>query len=72
MAQRAKYISGQLRSAIEASGISRYAICKACDIDKGQMSRFMAGQGNFSLKVIDRLAVHLDLVLVKRSKAKGK
>jgi predicted XRE-type DNA-binding protein len=45
MARRARKLSDQIRLAIDASGMSRYAICKALDLDQSTMSRFMAGSG---------------------------
>ena len=59
-------MSDRLREAIDGSGLSRYAICKACDIDKGTMSRFMSKQVGLSLETIDRLADFLGMELVKR------
>ena len=72
MARRTKHLSDQIRNAINDSGLSRYAICKACDIDKGTMSRFMSGQVGLSLETIDRVGVFLDLHVVKRQKQKGR
>ena len=72
MARRTKHLSDQIRNAINDSGLSRYAICKACDIDKGTMSRFMSGQVGLSLETIDRVGVFLDLQVVKRQKKKGR
>ncbi len=72
MARRMKYVSDQLRNAIDDSGLSRYAICQACGIDKGTMSRFMSRQVGLSLETIDQLADFLGLELVKRPKRKGR
>ena len=68
MARRTKYVSDQLRNAINDSGLSRYAVCQACGIDKGTMSRFMAGDVGLSLETIDRLADYLGLQIVRRRK----
>ncbi len=66
--------SDQLRKAIDESGMSRYAICQACGIDKGTMSRFMSRQVGLSLQTLDRLADFLDLRITtgKRRRAKGR
>lgn len=56
----------QLRQAIERSGQSRYAICKALDIDQGQLSKFMHGERGLGLGVLDRLCAHLRLELRSR------
>lgn len=61
-------MSDQLRNAINDSGLSRYAVCQACGIDKGTMSRFMAGEVGLSLETIDRLADYLGLQIVRRPK----
>ena len=56
-------MTDQLRQTIESCGQSRYAICKALDIDQGQLSRFMAGERGFSLDVLDRFCTYLGLEL---------
>jgi transcriptional regulator with XRE-family HTH domain len=56
-------VTDQLRQAIERSEHSRYAICKALDIDQGQLSRFMHGECGLSLDVLDRLCGFLKLEL---------
>ena len=48
--------SDQIRSAVDASGMSRYAICKAMGFNEGAMSRFMSGKSGISLEMLDRLA----------------
>lgn len=60
---RAK-LSDQLRAAIDASEMSRYAVCKALGVDQGLMSRFMAGKAGLSMETIDMLADLLGLKLV--------
>ena len=57
-------ISDQLRRLIEASGLSRYAICKQIGIDQSAMSRFMHGKGGLSLEIVDRLCEVLRLEIV--------
>ena len=57
-------LSDQIRRAVDESGLSRYAICKATGIDKGHMSRFMAGKGGLSMANLDALADVLRLCIV--------
>lgn len=59
----------QLRRIIDASGRSRYAICKGIGIDQATMSRFMGGTGGLSMEALDRLAAYLDLEIVARPEA---
>ncbi len=59
--------SDQIREAVDASEMSRYAICKAIDLDQGTMSRFMAGKAGLSMEVLDKLADLLELTITKRS-----
>jgi transcriptional regulator with XRE-family HTH domain len=67
MSKRSSF-SDQVRRAIEASGKSRYRICKEAGIDKAAMSRFMSGERGLTLRVLDRLAEYLGLELVSRQK----
>ena len=70
MATRRRTLSDQLRQAIKASDLSRYAICKATGIDQGSMSHFMARQGGFSLPSVEKLVGFLDLELRPRRKGR--
>jgi transcriptional regulator with XRE-family HTH domain len=58
--------SDQIRAAVDGSGMSRYAICKAIGMTQGSMSRFMNGKGGLSLDAIDKLAELLRLDVVRR------
>ncbi len=63
--KKRKSLSDELREAIDASGMSRYAICKAIGLDQAEMSRFMARKYGLRIQVLDRLAEFLDLHLRK-------
>ena len=54
-------LSDQVRRAVDASGLSRYRICKTLGIAESTLSRFMAGQGGLSMEYLDALADLLDL-----------
>ena len=64
----------QLRHAIDASGMSRYAVAKAIDLDQSTLSRFMAGKAGLALDTVDRLGdlLGLKLVATKNKPTKGK
>jgi transcriptional regulator with XRE-family HTH domain len=64
-----KKLSDEIRDAVNASGMSRYAIAKALGVAESTMSRFMSGKGGLSMEYIDRLAALLGLHIVVR---KGK
>jgi hypothetical protein len=62
-------ISQQLRQAIDASGMSRYRICKEIGLPESTMSRFMAGHCGLQLTpTIDRLGELLKLKIVMDKK----
>ena len=64
--------SDQVRRAVDGSGLSRYAICKAIGFNQGAMSRFMSGQGGLSMEVLDKLAELLKLEVVVRRRGPGR
>ncbi len=61
--------SQQIREAVEASGMSRYAICKAIGLTQGAMSRFMNGKAGLSLEMLDRLAELIGMEIRPRGKS---
>ena len=60
MAKRVR-LSDQVRRAVDASGRSRYSICKEADIDQATFSRFMAGKVGLAMTTLDDLADVLGL-----------
>ncbi len=73
MASKAR-LSDQVRAAVDRSSMSRYAICKAAQIDQSSLSKFMAGSVGLSMDSMDRLAEVLDLRIVtpKSPRRKGR
>ena len=68
-----KKLSDEIRDAVNASGISRYAIAKALGIAESTMSRFMSGKGGLSMEFIDRLAELLGIhIVVRPTKKQGR
>ncbi len=67
-----KTISQQLRNAIDASGMSRYRICKEIGLPESTMSHFMAGECGLALTTVDRLGVLLGLSIVVEAKQQAK
>jgi plasmid maintenance system antidote protein VapI len=59
-----KRLSEEIRDAVNASGMTRYAICKTLGIAEATMSRFMNAKGGLSMEVIDRLAELLGMHIV--------
>jgi ribosome-binding protein aMBF1 (putative translation factor) len=68
-------LTDQLRAAIDASGMSRYAVAKTIGLDQSTLSRFMSGKAGLSVETIDKLGTLLGLQLVttkKPEKGKGR
>jgi len=57
-------LGDQIRQAVDDSGLSRYAICKATRIDQGGFSHFMAGKAGLTLANLDLVAEVLGLRIV--------
>jgi transcriptional regulator with XRE-family HTH domain len=64
MGKKRVKLSDQIRRAVDASGLSRYRICKTLGIAESTLSRFMSGQGGLSMEYLDALADLLDLDIV--------
>ena len=54
-------LSDQVRQAVRDSGMSQYALSRRLGINKGSVSRFMAGKSGLAMVTLDRLADLLDL-----------
>ena len=67
--RKVELISQQLRKAIDASGMSRYRICKEIGLPESTMSHFMAGNCGLSLATVDRLGELLGLTIVAATTA---
>ena len=72
MRKREPTLSQQIRHAIDDSGMSRYAICKAIGLSQSTMSRFMKGNGGLSMEMLDRIGAILKLKIVADVKAARK
>src|SRR5215472_8763378 len=59
-----KSFSDQIRGAIEASSITRYALAKQAGIAESALSRFMSGKQSISLATLDRIAENLGLAVI--------
>jgi transcriptional regulator with XRE-family HTH domain len=59
-------ISEGLREAVEASGISKYALARGARISKPHFYRFLKGERDLSQKSLDRLASKLGVRIVLR------
>lgn len=68
MTKRMKF-SDQIRQAIDASGMTRYAICKRLKFSESVMSKFMASKCNLSMDTLDRLADLLRMNVVVEGKS---
>ena len=65
MTERQRF-SDQIRQALRDAGETRYSISKATGIKQGQLCRFLQGFW-LTQQTMDRLAAHLDLVVMPRS-----
>jgi transcriptional regulator with XRE-family HTH domain len=76
--QRIK-LSNQVRRAVDASGLSRYRICKEIGLDQSTLSHFMHDKGGLAIATLDALADLLGLDIsasapgkTRRTTQKGK
>ena len=61
--QSTKPLTGQLRDAIDDSGLSRYQIAKATGIDESALAKFYNGHRGLSMKALDALGEFLELTI---------
>jgi hypothetical protein len=68
MAARRIRLSDQVRTAVDASGLSRYRISKELGVAESTMSRFMGNKGGLSMENLDALAdlLRLDIFPERR------
>ena len=67
-------LSEQVRRAVEKSGMTRYAICKAIGMHESVMSRFMNRKGGLQMDSLDALAdlLGLDVVVLGKRGRKAR
>ncbi len=58
----------QLRSALEASGVSRYRLSAESGVSQSHLSRFVSGESGCSVENAERIADALGLEIVLRPK----
>jgi transcriptional regulator with XRE-family HTH domain len=61
-----------IRSAVEASGQSRYRIAKESGVSAGQLSRLVNRERSLSVETVERLAEYLGLRIVLEPAKRGK
>ena len=72
MAKKPTKLSDEVREAVDASGMSRYAICKELSILQSSFSRFMNRKGGLTMASLDALASLLDLhITTDKRRRKG-
>jgi UDP-N-acetylglucosamine 1-carboxyvinyltransferase len=59
-----KSFIAQIRDAIEASGVTRYALAEQTGLSESILSRFMSGKQNMSLATVDKIAEALGLEVI--------
>jgi transcriptional regulator with XRE-family HTH domain len=72
MARKRFTFSDELRKAVDASGLSRYRICRELSLAESTLSRFMSGERGLTMKCLDRLAALLDLHVTVGTRPKEK
>jgi transcriptional regulator with XRE-family HTH domain len=68
MSNKRVKLSDQVRAAVDASGMSRYRLCKMLEVSESTLSRFMAGTMGLSIDLLDHLADTLNLNLADNPK----
>jgi transcriptional regulator with XRE-family HTH domain len=68
--RRSKTTTDQIRDAIDASGVTRYAIAHETGIDESSLAKFYNGKGWLSLESFEALGKFLNLKITLGSKPK--
>lgn len=66
MSKRAKTLGEQLRTAIDASGKTRYRIALEAEIDESALAKFYHGTRSFPIDKLERLAKALGYEIALR------
>ncbi|MHB1035127.1 MAG: hypothetical protein ACYC35_28750 [Pirellulales bacterium] len=64
--KRSDLLTDQLRDAIDASGLTRYAIFRATGISQCTLSKFYLGQRGLSMEALNKLGQCLGLRIVAK------
>ena len=64
-------VTEQLQQAIEASGLTRYEICKLTGIEQSALSRFVKGERGLTTASLDLLGELLDLEIIMHRPAQA-
>lgn len=72
MAKKLSSLGDQIRAAIDASGLTRYRICKETGIEEASMSRFMLRKGGMTLAALERVAELLQLEVTMHGPKKSR
>ena len=65
-------LSGEIRTAIETSDETAYAIAKGAGVARSQVSRLLSRERGLSTDTIERLAAYLGLEVVIRPKRRSR
>ena len=65
-AERRRLLLDQVRDAIEASGLTLYAISKRTGVDQSTLSRFMRSERGLSVDALERISELLNLHIVAK------
>jgi hypothetical protein len=62
--KRSNLLTDQLRQAIDDSGLTRYQIAKATDIDESALAKFYNGHRGLSMDALNALGEFLQLKII--------
>lgn len=67
-------MGNRLQEVLKREGVKPYRLSKDLGIDRAQLSRFLNGKMDMSLKKLEKIAEYLgyDLILAKRSESSKK